>query len=316
MTIAQLVAWSSIVLLALALAVAVFYYGLVRRALPRTTLDPPLLAVTAALLVCNLFSVDRRYSSWRVLVWVGYLAVFYLALAVPRRWVGRAAAAIGWTVALVCVAEFVLTRQRARLLGNPNITAAWLLSLAYLMPSFSFWPWWWVDGAALFATGSRGAFLGLMGATVVEHTYLRAAAPLLLILALCFVAVRPSTVRNRWRTWQEAGRLFLERPLVGWGPGCYPVANGYEPEKEHADNFILTVAAEMGLVGLAAWGWLLVAVGRLAARSEAQARFGLAAWGIHQLVDFTLWWPWVGLCVMVCLAISMKCSEGRYEKST
>jgi len=298
--IAQIVAWSSVGLLALALVIAVVYYGLVRRALPKTALDLPLLAVTVALLVCRYFSVDREHSSWRVLVWCGYLAVFYLALSIPRRWIERTSGALGWAVALVCVVEFVLTRQRARLLGNPNITAAWLLALAYSM--LSFWPWWWVGGAALFATGSRGALLGLLGATVVEHTHLRAAAPLLLILALCFVAVRPSTVSNRLLTWKEAGRLFLERPLVGWGPGCYPVANGYEPEKEHADNFILTVAAEMGIAGLAAWGWLLVAVGRLVVRSEAQARFGLVAWGIHNLVDCTLWWPWVGIGVMGCLA--------------
>ena len=100
--------------------------------------------------------------------------------------------------------------------------------------------------------------------------------------------------------------LFLERPLVGWGPGCYPVVARYEALKDHADNFILTVAAEMGTVGLAAWGWLFVAAGRLVARSKAQARLGLVAWGIHQLVDCTLWWYWPGLCVMVCLACSIK----------
>jgi hypothetical protein len=124
MTVAQFVAWAGVGLLALALVAAVVYYGLVRRSLPSTPLGLPLLAVLVALLVCRLFSVDKQVSSWRVLVWVGYLAVFFLALAAPRFWVERAAVVLGWTVALACVVEFALTQGRARLLGNPNITAA------------------------------------------------------------------------------------------------------------------------------------------------------------------------------------------------
>jgi len=323
MTVAQVVDWCGIGLLALALAGAVVYYGLVRRALPATPLGLPLLLVLAALLVCHLFAVDRRYSSWRILVWCGYLAVFYLALAIPPRWVGWAASVLGWLVTLACVAEFVLTRQRVRLLGNPNITAAWLLSLAYLMPSF--WPWWWVGGGALLATGSRGALFALLGVTVAEYANLRAATPLLLILALCFVAIRPATVGRRLHTWKEAGRLFLARPLVGWGPGCYPVVARYEPLKDHADSFILTVAAETGLVGLAAWGWLFVTAARaafpplssppLGGIEGGRTRFGLAAWGIHNLVDDTLWWYWVGLCVMVCLARIVSADRRRHADS-
>jgi O-antigen ligase len=291
-----------ICLLALAWVSAMMYYGLILRSLPSTSFDLPLLLVLTAMLICDLFAVDWRNSVWRILIWCGYLGVFYLALSVPRRWVGRAATVVGWAVALVCVAEFILTRQRTRLLGNPNITAAWLLSLAYLIPSA--WPWMLFGVGAILSTGSRGAFLALMGTlgmARIEYANMRVTATILVLVTLCFVvAVRPSTALERLQTWGEALRLFWERPLVGWGPGCYPAVAGLE--HPHADNFILTVAAEMGLVGLAAWGWLLVAVGRLVVRSEARARFGLAAWGIHNLVDDTLWWPWVGIFVMVCLA--------------
>jgi hypothetical protein len=265
MTIAQMVDWVAIALLALAVVVAVGYYSLARR-LPFTSLGLPLLAVLAVLLVCHLFSVDRRYSSWRILVWCGYLAVFYLALAVPRRWIERSAAVLGWTVALVCVVEFALTRGRARLLGNPNITAAWLLSLIFLTPSS--WPWLVAGAAGIVATGSRGAFLALAGA---YGTRIGRWALVCLLPLLALVAARPSTVNERLHTWKEAVGLFLERPLVGWGPGCYPVVARYEPLKDHADNFLLTVAAETGVVGLAAWGWLLVAVARRVAQVVEQA---------------------------------------------
>jgi O-antigen ligase len=162
-----------------------------------------------------------------------------------------------------------------------------------------------VGGGALLATGSRGAFIALFGATVIEDIDLRGVALFLLVL-IGMIVLRPPTVSNRLHTWKEAIGLFLERPLVGWGPGCYPVVARYEPLKDHADNFLLTVAAETGVVGLAAWAWLLVAAGRAAIRSEERARLGLVAWGIHQLVDDTLWWYWPGVCLMVCLAWCVK----------
>jgi len=324
MTVAQVVDLCGIGLLALALVGAVVYYSLVRRALPATPLGLPLLAVLAALLVCHLFAIDRRYSSWRILVWCGYLAVFYLALAVPRRGVGRVAQALGWAVALVCVAEVVLTGQRARLLGNPNITAAWLLALAYLTPSD------WDVVAAMFgviATGSRGAFLALVTAQTIEfpRSLRWMVLVLLAMLALLLATVRSPTLIKRLHTWEEAGRLFLARPLVGWGPGCYPAVARHEPLKDHADSFILTVAAETGLVGLAAWGWLFITAARAAfppsippnggEEGGGRARLGLAAWGIHNLADDTLWWYWVGLGVMVCLACTVSADSRKHADS-
>jgi len=307
MTIAQIVDSTGIILLALALVAAVLYYGLVRRSPPSTPLDLPLLAVLVSLLICHLFAVDQRYSAWRILVWCGYLAVFYLALAVPQRWIVRVAGILICLVMLICIVEVAITQERARGLGNPNITGAWLLSLVFLLPSSWFWSI--VGMFGIITTGSRGAFLALFVADVgvagvrffpQPQRWILASLVLLLVLILC--SSRPFTVFARLYTWEEAGRMFLERPLVGWGPGCYPVANGYEPGKDHADNFVLTVAAETGIVGLAAWGWLFVAVARVLACSEARARLGLVAWAIHNLVDCTLWWSWPGLVVMGCLA--------------
>src|SRR5262249_48390846 len=61
---------------------------------------------------------------------------------------------------------------------------------------------------------------------------------------------------------------FLERPLFGWGPDTWPsvvawaTRSGDAPPSfglESAQSELFTIAAEMGLVGLAAWAtfWLL-----------------------------------------------------------
>lgn len=319
MTIAQAVELTGIGLLALALVAAVIYYGLVRRLLPQTPLDLPLLAMTVALLICNWFSVDRQYSAWRILVWCGFLAVFYLALTIPRRWIGWTALALSGAVGLTCMVEFFLTGGRSCLLGNPNITAAWLLSL--LMLGVLDLPGSVVSvglmGLGMAATCCRGAFLSLAGALAVEcwpewwiwakeRRWLSVLVlGVMAVMLVVTVAGRWGTVTKRLATWEEAARLFIERPLVGWGPGVYSVLAEVEPEHPHADNFFLTVAAEMDLVGLAAWGWLFGAAGRLVIRSEAGARLGLVAFAVHQLVDSTFWWYWPGLCVMVCLAVTV-----------
>lgn len=68
----------------------------------------------------------------------------------------------------------------------------------------------------------------------------------------------------KWIAWKG----FLERPLVGWGPDTWPrllewaKRTGYAPERfrfESGQSEPFTIAAEMGLVGLAAWAafWVL-----------------------------------------------------------
>jgi O-antigen ligase len=263
-------------------------------------LTVPLLAVTISLLVGHAYSIDRRYSAWRICCWVGYLAVLYLAALAPKGLISWAAVIVGVPVAAATVIEAVGWAGRPRLLGNPNITAAWLLTLLYL-----------ADGAlwnicsifGIIATGSRGALLGVFSAFLAKA---RVSLPILILsafLALALVATRTSTVQNRLRTWREALGLFLERPIVGWGPGTYELLSVNENRHPHADNAVLTIAAEQGVIGLVGFLWLAVAVARLAAGSSSTARWGLMAWGVHNLVDFTLWWYWVGIVLMCLIAV-------------
>ena len=122
-------------------------------------------------------------------------------------------------------------------------------------------------------------------------------------LVIALAVARWATIENRLETWAEAGQLFLERPVVGWGPGSYPLLARADPGRPHADSLLLTIAAEQGLVGLVAWGWLAVWPARAVARSADPARLGLAASAVHNLVDNTTIWYWPGIAVAVTLAI-------------
>lgn len=61
---------------------------------------------------------------------------------------------------------------------------------------------------------------------------------------------------DRPRIWREAVREFSSRPLLGEGPGTFPVAStrsistAATVQAEHAHNVLLTTAAETGLLGL------------------------------------------------------------------
>lgn len=87
-----------------------------------------------------------------------------------------------------------------------------------------------------------------------------------LMAALLALSPRPFGDQQRIITWQVSAKAFMERPLVGIGPDCLlpyfalvrPKAFGHELAGD-AHNDLLQVAATTGIVGLAAYLWLVVA---------------------------------------------------------
>jgi O-antigen ligase len=137
--------------------------------------------------------------------------------------------------------------------------------------------------AALVVTLSRGSWLGLvfgLGIFVVLVPGARRRIGVFLVAVVLIVAavatVRPShpllsivvdrakslvdggrnPYDHRPAIWQEALRQITARPLLGSGPGGYPVLAAASPSRvmwvapEHAHGLLLTVAAEQGLLGL------------------------------------------------------------------
>jgi len=111
-------------------------------------------------------------------------------------------------------------------------------------------------------------------------------------------------VNPRFRVWEETPRIIADNPLIGIGENAFPeVAPRYgillgNGTYEHAHNIALTIAVELGLVGLAALAWLALALARtlLRAYRAAPAQRGLvlavvAAFvglALQGLVDYTL----------------------------
>lgn len=82
--------------------------------------------------------------------------------------------------------------------------------------------------------------------------------------------LRPETLANRFPVWGPAIDLWGRHPLTGVGPGGFGLAlAGYSDRSpDHvvvqlAHNGVLHLAAELGLAGLAATGWLVWTVGRV-----------------------------------------------------
>ncbi|MGE5359762.1 MAG: O-antigen ligase family protein, partial [Bacteroidales bacterium] len=156
----------------------------------------------------------------------------------------------------------------------------------------------WFAGAAvvlmaMWMTGSRAALYAAPFAGLVVATYLvrvtrkvsmrsLAAAVVLLTAALVLVAwlmPRDTTYRGlpvtvQWRIGQWAGaiRAFESNPVFGIGVGQFWNLSPrfFDPElrrvfpHENAHNNFLQILAELGFLGLVAFLWLLVAIGRRA----------------------------------------------------
>ena len=126
--------------------------------------------------------------------------------------------------------------------------------------------------AGIVLTGSRGALLSLLAGIMClaarpGHTTLRLKVGLIAVLAVCslvWAAYENDAVRTRWeRTYSEgnmSGRekimpvawsMFIESPIVGWGPVNNVVELGYRFGRPTLDthNGYLWVLTETGLAG-------------------------------------------------------------------
>ena len=75
-------------------------------------------------------------------------------------------------------------------------------------------------------------------------------------------------VDPRFRVWEVTPSIIADHPIIGIGANSFPdVAARYglllgnsDATYQHAHNIALTIATELGLIGLAALAWLVVAL--------------------------------------------------------
>lgn len=189
------------------------------------------------------------------------------------------------------------------------------------------------SSAALLLSLSRGSWIGTTFGGLLLVTLLPGARRFLLttivpvlMVAGAFVALQPDNLQvqvvtqrlgtvadpggnpydDRPAIWAEGRREVVEQPWNGYGPGNFPVASSRNSSAivsvnaRHAHDFLLTVAAEIGLLGAALLIGFTLATGsalcrvirRLPDRRDAALVGGLAAslFAVvgQGLIDFTL----------------------------
>jgi O-antigen ligase len=108
---------------------------------------------------------------------------------------------------------------------------------------------------------TRGRHLAVAAGVLAVTLVAVPSQPLLSIVAgraASLVDGRRNPYDNRPAIWREALRQIAAHPVLGVGPGGYPLAAGVRPSQvgsvapEHAHNLALTMAAEQGLLGVLA----------------------------------------------------------------
>jgi len=122
--------------------------------------------------------------------------------------------------------------------------------------------------------------------------------------------------------WLTAWRAFQSSPLWGVGPFTYGTQfmkyTSVPPRFlfAHAHSYLFNLAAETGLIGLASFGWLIVAILRALGQSWQRAgrehrllmagcAGSLTGCAVHNLADTTLTMPTIVLTLVAVLAVAL-----------
>lgn len=255
--------------------------------LPRIVILP-LLAVVLSAVTSTRFSEHSQFGLVLLPRLAGNLAIFLLAAHAPKdrlaglcRW---------WMLVAVIVAGNGLLRLGSEpefisTLGNWDFLGTYLAASFVIMVSYG--DAWSVLGSIIVISAmgfcrSRGAWLalgtvGLLWFLNFRNRFFQRGATraviVVVILAGSAFLARPYVLRQ-WRTevrpmiWKATLEMIATRPLLGHGLGAYVVVYpAYRlPEyflrlkaanvTDHAHNELLEIAAEQGLLGLAATLWL------------------------------------------------------------
>lgn len=291
----------------------------------------PLVAVVLSGLVSTRFS-PHSYLGLSVLPRLGGNAmIFLLAAYAPRDRLGELCR--WWVIVAVIVAGNGLLRLASEsefvsTLGNRNFLGAYLAASVAI--AISVGRSWSLLGTLMLMSGiwfcgSRGAWLALgtvailwflrFGDRHLKRWYVRAVIVLIILTGASCLG--RTYVLRQWQTdvrpmiWKATLHMVARRPLLGHGLGTYAVEYPQHrlPEyflrpkasnvTDHAHNELLEVAAEQGLIGLAAILWLWATALwcgvrglRRAEGEERRVMFGLMGamlvLMLHGLVDVDL----------------------------
>lgn len=175
------------------------------------------------------------------------------------------------SLALIVAALAVGARWRLALHAVTGILAVAALALTYVRSA-----WLGLGAAVLIVSGFTRRYLLLLGLVLAATIALSAPSPLRQRV-LSIVDPADPTARERLYFWEAGARMLRDAPLLGLGPGGvkrhYPEYRdpaARRPTTGHLHNNAVQIAAERGVLGLAAWLAIWVAffvqAGRIYAR--------------------------------------------------
>lgn len=268
-------------------------------------LPPPrVLACVAALaLLGSLSALVSPLSAYAGLSWLAWAQALWILAAMgavskdERAAVDEAVRAAAWALVLLAAYQrwqYGIDRPYASLL-NQNVFAGAALMMVSLAVQRRDWA---LTGALLLClwwSRSVGAWLGLAGALVLARRSGPAAGWAGSVVGfICLVALyaklQTPEVVHRWSWWVAAGRMALDRPLLGFGPGTFAYAlPAFQPDRGlhslFAHEHLLETAAELGLPFALLWAGVAVHWVR---RGGPHKRFGATAVLVQSLWDYTL----------------------------
>lgn len=320
-----------------------------------------LLAVLASGVVSTRFSEHSHFGLGLLPRLCGNVAIFLLAANVPRDRLGQFGK--WWMITAVIVAANGLLRLGSEpefisTLGNWNFLGTYLAASAVI--GIAIGGTWSLLGTlvllgAMWFCGSRGAWLALGAVGGVwflgwGDRFLRwwqARVIIVLLLVISAGGLAWPYVLRQWQAdvrpviWQATLRMIAARPLVGHGLGTYVAEypKYRSPEyflrpkatnvTDHAHNELLEIAAEQGLIGLAAtlslWAtavWCGLCICRQSHGTERRVTLGslgaMAVLMIHGLVDIDLrYLPNQSLLwLLMGLSMGANASPARWTRST
>lgn len=228
-------------------------------------------------------SIKGRFPRLLLVLWLlGALTVQFFTSS-RGGWLGTAVAAAS-SVGLLVIAS-----------GEPDRVKTWWRILETK-------PWLLIlMGLGIIALAAGGAWLGLKQLQHPSHGRILIA---------------------RRDFWLSAWYAFLSSPLWGTGPFTYGTQfMKYMPTPPrrpypHAHSYLVTTAAETGLIGLAASGWMALAIvvafkrtwqsaGREHRLLMAGCGASLLGFGVHSLVDNHVGVPAIALALIATLALAL-----------
>ncbi|MCM8780437.1 MAG: O-antigen ligase family protein [Candidatus Omnitrophica bacterium] len=311
----------------------------------------PLLLFTTSIFICLIFSQDRITSAKEIYKYIGGIILLVFTASLPTSEKNRVISYlvnVGLIISLLAIYQYTfgfshlvnytgkkeitdlftldyISRRRPFLpFVTPNLLGGYLAMIIPLGLIYKKKIWIVIPIAvALVLTASLGALLSLLVGLIL-YFYLKGGlnqksiVPIFVILAIISLVFIFRSSAQKYHTqpifstlmrlnyWQDSLKIIKKYPLIGVGLGNFNLANS-----RYAHNSYLQLWAEMGVLGIIAFLWLVVAILKYnleRLKNHNRTTYiplitSVVIFLVHNLIDFSfflaeisfVWWVVMGL---------------------